>query len=126
MVISLDDYVDELLQMDINRFEVMVMPKIDSALDDSCVLAMEDDKDALPVLASYVTMDVSIAHIVSPNILGHVYDFVDPPLLFHSHSNDALAFSSIDLSFYFEYLSSSSIDLCASHSPTTHLHDIEV
>ena len=124
--------------MDISQFEVVVMPETDFALDDSCVLAMGDDEDALHVLASYVTTDVAIADIVSPNILGHVVgesDSMDPPLFFDilsgflSRFDDALAFSSMDLSFFFEYSSASSIadiDVCASHSPTTHIHDIDV
>ena len=69
--------------MDINQFEVVVMLETDFALDDSCVVAMGDDEHALPILDSYVTMDVAIVDIVSFDILGHVVgesDFVDPPL----------------------------------------------
>ena len=124
--------------MKINQFEVMVMPETDSTLDDSCVLAMGDDEDALHVPTSYVTIDVAIADIVSPDILGHVEgesNSVDPPLSFDilsgflSRSEDALTFSSMDLRFSFEYSSTSSIDdidVWASHSPTTKIHDIEV
>ena len=124
--------------MYISQFEVVVMLETDYALDDSCVLTIRDYEDALPVPASYVTMDVAIADIVSPDILGHVVggsNFVDPLLSFDillgflSRSNDALAFSSMDFSFSFEYLSASSIDdmdVCASHSPTTQIHDIDV
>ena len=45
---------------------------------------MGDDEDARHILASYVTMDVTTADIVS-HILGHVvgeYDYVDSPLSF--------------------------------------------
>ena len=58
--------------MKINQFEVRVMPKTDSMLDDSCVLAMGDDEDALLVPTSYVTIVVAIADIVSPEILGQL------------------------------------------------------
>ena len=54
-------------------------------LDDYCVLAMGDDEDTLLALASYVTMDVAIVDIVSPDILGHVigeFDSMYPPLSF--------------------------------------------
>ena len=46
---------------------------------------MGGDADALPVPASYVTKDVAIANIMSPDILGHVVgesDYMDPPLSF--------------------------------------------
>ena len=124
--------------MDISQFEVMVMPETDSVLYDSSVLSTGDDEDAHPVLASYVTMDIAISYIVSLDILGHVveeFDSVDPPLSFNIfsgflfRSKDALAFSSMALSFSFEYSSASSIediDVCASHSPTTQIPDIYV
>ena len=124
--------------MYISQFEVVVMPETDYALNDSCVLTIGDYKDALFVPASYVTMDVVIADIVSLDILGHIVgesNFVDPLLSFDilsgflSRSNDALAFSFMDFSFSFEYSSASSIDdmgVCASHSPTTQIHDIDV
>ena len=62
------------------------MSKTNSVLDKSCVHDMGDYEDALPIPASYLTMDVAIADIVSPDILGHVVgesDFVNPPLFFY-------------------------------------------
>ena len=36
------------------------------------MLALGDDEDTPPTLVSNTTLDVVIADIVSPNILGHV------------------------------------------------------
>ena len=62
-------------------------------------------------------------------------DSVNPPLSFDILSgflfpfDDAPAFSSMNLSFSFEYLYASfidDIDVCAPHSPTTQIHYIDV
>ena len=85
-----------------------------------------------------MTTNIVIANVASQDILGHVVgepDYVDPPLSFNILlgflflSDDALAFSSMDLSFSSEYLYASSIDnidICAPHSPTTQIHYIDV
>ena len=127
---SSDDYDEELLWM------VISQPEPDSALCYFHVLALRDDEDApLAPDDDAITGDV-IVDIASPDILGHVMgesDAVDPPLSFDvfsgfvSHSNDVLAFSSIDLSI-FEYSLVSfidDIDACAPHSPTSQIHDID-
>ena len=126
-----DDYDEELLRM------VISQPEPDSALSDFHVLTLRDDEDAsLAPGDNAITVDV-IVDIASPDILGHVVgesDVVDPPLSFDvlsgfvSRSDDVLAFSSMDLSI-FEYSPVSfidDIDACAPHSPTSHIHDIEV
>ena len=129
-VMSSDDYVEELLQMVISQSEP------NSALSDFCVLALRDDEDAPLALDVDVIMDDVIIDTASPDILGHVMgesDSVGPSLSFDifsgfvSHSDDVLAFSSMDLSI-FEYLPVSfieDIDACAPHSPTSHIHDID-
>ena len=129
-VMSSDNYDEELLLM------VISQPEPDSTLSYFHVLALRDDDDA--PLAPYddaITGDV-IVDIASPDILGHVVgesDVVDPPLSFDvlsgffSHSDDVLAFSSMDLSiFEYSYVSFIyDIDACAPHSPTSQIHDID-
>ena len=98
-----DDYDEELLQM------VISQPELDSTLSYFRVLTLRDDEDApLSPDDDAITGDV-IVDIASPDILGHVvgeFDAVDPPLYFDvlsgfvSHSNDVLAFSSMDLSIF--------------------------
>ena len=85
-----------------------------------------------------MTMDVAITYVVSRDILGHVvgeFDSLDPPLSFDIllgillRSDEALAFSFMDLSFSFSYSSVSSIDdinECAPHSPTSYVQFIDV
>ena len=81
-----------------------------ATLDASCKWTLED-----------------LAHVVGES------DSMGPPLSFDilsgfvSHSNDVLAFSSMDLSI-FEYLHVpfiDDIDACAPHSLTSQIHDID-
>ena len=100
------------------------------------MLALRDDENAPPTPAVDVIRDDVIVDIASPDILGHVVgesDFMGPPLYFDilsgfvSRSDDVLAFSYMDLSI-FEYSLVSlinDIDVCAPHSPTSQIHDID-
>ena len=111
-------------------------PEPDSALSYFRVLALRDDEDAPLAPDDDAITDDVIVDIASLDILGHVVgesDVVDPPLSFDvlsgfvSCSDDVLAFSSMDLSF-FEYSPVSfidDIDACAPHSPTSQIHDID-
>ena len=97
---------------------------------------LRDDEDAPSAPNDDVIIHDVIVDIASPDILGHVvgeFDSVGPPLSFDvlsgfvSHSDDVLAFSSMDLCI-FEYSPVSfidDIDACALHSPTSHIHDID-
>ena len=105
-VMSFDYYVKELLQMVISK------PEQDSALSDFCVLALRDDEDASPTPIVDAIMDDVIVDIASPDILGHVVgesDSVGPPLSFDifsgfvSHSDDVLAFVSMDFSIFLAF-----------------------
>ena len=129
-VMSSDDYDEELLWI------VTSQPEPYSALSYFLVLALRDDEDgSLIPNDDAITGDV-IVDIASPDILGHVvgeFDDVDPPLSFDvlsgfvSHSDDVLAFSSMDLSI-FEYSPVyfiDDIDACAPYSPTSQIHDID-
>ena len=110
--------------------------ELDYALNDFFVLTLGDDEDDPPTLTIDVTMDDVISDIVSSDILCHVvgeFDSMDPPLSFDillgfvSHSDDVLAFSSMDLSI-FEYspvFFIDDIDACTPHSPTSSIHDID-
>ena len=102
VVMSFDDYVEEVLQM------VISQPKPDSTLSDFYVLALRDDEDASHAPTDDVIMNDVIVDIASPDILGHVVgesDSMGPPLsfdilsVFVSCSDDVLAFSSMDLTF---------------------------
>ena len=129
-VMSSNDYAEGLLQMVTNNLKPY------STVSDFCVLTSRDDENAHLAPAAHTIMDDVIVDIASPDILGHVVgesDYVGPPLsldilsVFVFHSNDVLAFSSMDLSI-FEYLLVSfidDIDACAPHSPTSHIHDID-
>ena len=129
-VMSSDDYDEEILRMVISHLE------LDYALSYFRVLSLRDDEDAsLAPDDDAITGDV-IVDIASSDILGHVLgesDVMDPPLSFDvlsgfvSHSDNVLAFSSMDLSI-FEYSPVSfidDIDACAPHSPTSQIHDID-
>ena len=128
-VMSTDDYAEELLQM------VISQPEPNSALSYFRVLALRDDGVAPPTPDDDAIMDDVIVDNASPDILGHVVgesDSVCPPLSFDillgfvSRSDDALAFSTMDLSiFVYSPISSiGDIDVCAPHSLTSHIHDI--
>ena len=123
-VMSSDDYDEELLWM------VISQPELDSALSYFRVLTLRDDEDAPLAADNDAITDDVIVDIASLDILGHVVgesNAVDLPLSidvlvgFVSHSDDVLAFSSMDLSI-FEYspvFIIDDIDACAPHSPTS-------
>ena len=66
VVMSYDDYVEELLHI------VISQPEPDYVLSDFYVLALRDDEDASPAPATNMIMDDFIVDISSLNILGHV------------------------------------------------------
>ena len=97
------------------------------------MLSLGDDEGAPPAPATDSIMDVVIAGVVSPDILGHVvgeFDSMDPQfsfdiLLGFVLRSYVLVFSSMDLGI-FEYSPVSfidDIDECAPHSPIAHIHE---